>query len=182
MNRCLKVLIRGVIGSIALVSSVFATPLATSPLVSDGDQAKAPAARPKHTPLERMALERLKATHEDLERVRKTRRVLPVLPGMNDYRAIFHAHAEDSSHTGGTRLEMLSEAKKAGVQAIFLTDHHRPPKVFIRDSWRGLREGVLFVPGSEANGFLLYPANSIMEHMNSPAPPLIEATRALAAG
>ena len=80
-----------------------------------------------------------------------------VVPGLNDYRAILHAHAEDSSHTGGTRPEMLSEAKKAGVHAIFLSDHHRPPKDFIRDSWRGLREGVLFVPGSEAHGFLLYP-------------------------
>ncbi len=73
---------------------------------------------------------------------------------------------------------MLSEARKAGVQAIFLSDHHRPPRDFIRDSWRGLREGVLFVPGSEANGFLLYPARSIMQHMNGPTAALIEATRA----
>ncbi len=128
--------------------------------------------------MERMAPARLKATHEDVERIRKARRVLPPLPGLNDYRAIFHAHAEDSSHTGGTRAEMLAEAKKAGVHAIFLSDHHRPPRDFMRDSWRGLREGVLFVPGSEASGFLLYPAGSIMEHMNDPAPALIEATRA----
>ena len=177
MKRCLKALIRGVIGSIATFFSVVAEPLAASAFVPVGAQSTAPAARPKYTPLERMAPERLKATHEDLERIRKTRRVLPAFPGMNDYRAVFHAHAEDSSHTGGTRPEMLSEAKKAGVQAIFLSDHHRPPRDFIRDSWRGLREGVLFVPGSEANGFLLYPAHSIMEHMNAPAPALILATR-----
>ena len=42
---------------------------------------------------------------------------------------------------------------------------------------RGLRDGVLFVPGSEANGFLLYPSHSIMEHMNGPTPALIEAAR-----
>jgi hypothetical protein len=125
-----------------------------------------------------MAPARLKATHEDIERIRKTRRALPTQPGLNDYRAILHAHAEDSSHTGGTRPEMLAEARKAGVQAIFLSDHHRPPRDFIRDSWRGLREGVLFVPGSEANGVLLYPAHSIMEHMNGPTAALIEATRA----
>ena len=74
--------------------------------------------------------------------------------------------------------EMLSEAKKAGVDAILLTDHHRPPRDFISDSWRGLRDGVLFVPGSEAAGFLLYPARSIMNHMNDPTAALIEATRA----
>ena len=101
----------------------------------------------------------------------------PALPGLNDYRAILHAHAEDSSHTGGTRAEMLSEAKNAGVDAIFLSDHHRPPRDFMRDSWRGLRDGVLFVPGSEAGGFLLYPSRSIMEHMNDPTAALIEATR-----
>ncbi len=73
---------------------------------------------------------------------------------------------------------MLSEAKKSGVHAIFLSDHHRPPRDFMRDSWRGPRDGVLFVPGSEASGFLLYPAQSIMEHMNDPTAALIEATRA----
>ena len=132
----------------------------------------------KFTPVERMAPARLKATHDDLERIRKTRRVLAALPGLRDYRAILHAHAEDSDHTGGTRAEMLSEAKKAGVDVILLTDHHRPPRDFMSDSWRGLRDGVLFVPGSEAAGFLLYPARSIMTHMNDPTAALIEATRA----
>ena len=135
-------------------------------------------ARRSYTPVERMMPARLQATHDDVERIRKTRRGLPALPGLNDYRAILHAHAEDSSHTGGTRPEMLSEARKAGVQAIFLSDHHRPPRDFIRDSWRGLHEGVLFVPGSEANGFLLYPIRSIMEQMNGTTAALIEATRA----
>ena len=60
----------------------------------------------------------------------------PERPGLNDYRAILHAHAEDSSHTGGTRPEMLAEAKQVGVHAILLTDHHRPPRDFITQSWR----------------------------------------------
>jgi hypothetical protein len=132
----------------------------------------------KYTPLERMAPARLKAVREDGERIRKARRVLPPLPGFHDYRAILHAHAEDSAHTGGTRAEMLAEAQRAGVNAVLLTDHHRPPADFINQSWRGLREGVLFLPGSEARGFLLYPSRSIMNHMDDPTPALIEATRA----
>ena len=130
------------------------------------------------TPVERMASDRLKATHEDLEQIRKMRRALAPLPGLLDLRGILHAHAEDSDHTGGTRLEMLAEATKAGVDAILLTDHHRPPRDFIDQSWRGLHDGVLFVPGSEAAGFLLYPIRSIMNHMNDATPALIEATRA----
>ncbi len=92
------------------------------------------------------------------------------MPGWNDYRAILHAHAEDSAHTGGTRAEMLAEAKRAGVHAILLTDHHRPPKDFVTDSWRGLRDGVLFLPGSEDRGFLIYPTRSIMDRMNDATP------------
>ena len=71
------------------------------------------------------------------------------LPGLNDYRCILHAHAEDSAHTGGTLPEMLADAKKAGVHAILLTDHYRPPQDFIDGRWRGLNDGVLFIPGSE---------------------------------
>jgi hypothetical protein len=142
------------------------------------DGSDGPSPRRRYTPAERMAPARLKAAHQDAELIRKRRRMLPGLPGLNDYRAILHAHAEDSTHTGGTRPEMQAEARKAGVNAILLTDHHRPPTDFINDSWRGMRDGVLFVPGSEARGFLLYPSRSIMKHMNDPTPALIEATRA----
>ena len=102
---------------------------------------------------------------------------MPPIAGRDDYRAILHAHAEDSAHTGGTRAEMLAEAKRAGVHAILLTDHYRPPRDFITDSWRGLREGVLFIPGSEIRGFLIYPSRSIMARMDDPTPGFIEAVR-----
>lgn len=127
------------------------------------------------TTVQRMAPDRLKATHEDAERIRAGRHDLPNVPGLTDYRAIFHAHAEDSAHTGGTRPEMLAEAKRAGVQAIFLSDHHRPPRDFMTESWRGLHDGVLFVPGSEARGFLLCPGKSVLSRMDDPTPALIEA-------
>src|SRR5689334_16459269 len=84
-----------------------------------------------YTPTQRMQPARLKATHEDVERIKAGRKKVDRLPGLNDYRAILHAHAEDSAHTGGTRPEMLADAKIAGVSAILLTDHHRPPRDFI---------------------------------------------------
>ena len=55
---------------------------------------------------------------------------------------------------------MLEDAKRARVQIIFLSDHFRPPRDFM-DSWRGLHEGVLFVPGSETHGFLVHPEASM---------------------
>lgn len=119
-----------------------------------------------------MALPRLAATHEDVLKLKALRQAVPPLPGFNDYRSILHAHAEDSTHTGGTRPEMLADAKKADVKVIMLTDHFRPPRDFM-DSWRGMKEGVLFVPGSEIRGFLIYPTNSILAKMDSPLPEFI---------
>src|SRR5262245_66639723 len=111
----------------------------------------------KYSNLERLSPDRLAAVHADVERLKPRRIDVPPRPGLNDYRCILHAHAEDSDHTGGTLPEMLADAKKAGVHAILLTDHYRPPADFIDGRWRGLRDGVLFIPGAEARGFLAYP-------------------------
>ncbi len=185
-NRIRPVLSAWICDVVAFVAILAASPVenaargGNTPSVSGSvrDGGDDDGVRRKYTPVERMAAARLKAVHEDVERIRKTRRAPHQLPGLHDYRAILHAHAEDSDHTGGTRQEMLAEARKVGVHAILLTDHHRPPKDFVSDSWRGLHDGVLFLPGSEARGFLLYPTRSIMNHMNDPNPALIEATRA----
>lgn len=122
---------------------------------------------------ERLALPRLQAVHEDVRRLEASHRSLPPLAGLRDYRTVLHAHAEDSAHTGGTRPEMLADSRRAGVQAIFLSDHYRPPRDFITSSWRGQHDGVLFVPGSEERGFLLYPMASIMDRMELPTPEFI---------
>ena len=136
------------------------------------------AAPKRYSSIERMAPARLKAAHDDVARIQQSRRALAPLPGLTDYRAILHAHAEDSAHTGGTRPEMLADARKVGVNLILLTNHFRPPTDFITDSWRGLHEGILFVPGSEDRGFLLLPTRSIVAHMKDPTPSFIETVRA----
>jgi hypothetical protein len=133
-------------------------------LVSAGAAGEPP--RRNYTNVERLSLVRLAAVHADLQNLQTKRVLIPPLPGLNDYRCILHAHAEDSTHTGGTLPEMLADAKKAGVHAILLTDHFRPPRDFIDGRWRGLKEGVLFVPGSEAHGFLIYPMQSILHRMD----------------
>jgi hypothetical protein len=129
----------------------------------------------KYTNVERLALARLKATHEDVTKLRAQRARIALLPGLNDYRCILHAHAEDSDHTGGTLPEMLADAKKAGISAILLTDHFRPPRDFIDGRWRGLKDGVLFIPGSEIRGCLLYPEKSVLDKMDKPFPELLQA-------
>ena len=120
----------------------------------------------KHTNLQRLSPDRLAATHADVQKLAARRVEVPPRPGLSDFRCILDAHAEDSDNTGGTLPEMLADAKKADVHAILLTDHFRPPRDFIDGRWRGLKEGVLFVPGSETHGFLIYPTKSILSRMD----------------
>src|SRR5258707_12205123 len=115
----------------------------------------------KYTSIERLHIERLRAVHADRLRYQHERRSVSLATGYNEYRSVLHAHAEDSTHTGGTRPELLAAAKRAGVSIIMLTDHVRPERDFINDSWRGLRDGVLFIPGAEDQGFLSFPIKSI---------------------
>lgn len=115
----------------------------------------------KYSSIERVQIERLRAVHADRLRFQNERKPVSLATGYNEYRAVLHAHAEDASHTGGTRPELLAAAKRAGVRVIMLTDHIRPERDFINDSWRGFHDGVLFIPGAEDQGFLSFPMKSI---------------------
>ena len=166
--RTLRQLIQTTLGIIPLLC------LVRPALALEGNQ---PPPR-KYSNVERLALPRLQAVHEDVLKLRTQRCQIAPLPDRNDYRCILHAHAEDSDHTGGTLLEMLADAKQAGISAILLTDHFRPPRDFINGRWRGLKDGVLFIPGSEIRGCLLYPEASVLDKMEKPFPELLSAVTA----
>lgn len=112
-----------------------------------------------------MTRAQLAATHASVEQLRRARRTWPRRAGLEDVRCIFHAHAGDSSHTAGTLDEMLQDALRADVRAVFLSDHFRPPRDFM-DSWRLTTNGVVFVPGSETRGFLVSPMGSVLDRMD----------------
>src|SRR5690349_14115309 len=85
----------------------------------------------QYSTIERLKPERLRAVNEDRIKYQRLRRTVPLQMGLGDVKAILHAHAEDSTHTGGTRAELLAAAKRTGVKVVMLTDHVRPPKDFI---------------------------------------------------
>src|SRR5215468_6939402 len=117
----------------------------------------------KYTTIERLQPERLRAVSEDRSRYQKSRHTVSLETGYDDFRGVLHAHAEDSTHTGGTRAELLAAAKSAGVQVVMLTDHVRPPRDFFNADSRGLMDGVLFIPGAESEGFIAFPQHSIIK-------------------
>ena len=133
--------------------------------------------------LKRITPESLAAAHRDVEKLRLNRVSPDRIPkwmdsfGVKDFDAILHVHADDAAHTGGTREELLADCKRAGIDVVMLSDHYRPPRDFM-DSWRGMKDGVLFIPGSEAGGkgVLLYPDSSVMDKMEGEMAPLLEAT------
>ncbi|MBS1812066.1 MAG: histidinol phosphatase [Acidobacteria bacterium] len=131
----------------------------------------------KYTTVERLQPEHLRAVHEDRLRHQQQRKTIKVIKGYNDYRAIMHVHAEDATHTGGTRPELLAACKRTGVNVVMLTNHVRPPVDFITDTWRGLREGVLFIPGAEHEGFLSYPMKSILNRKTNSREEYIQMVR-----
>jgi hypothetical protein len=121
----------------------------------------------RYTTIERLKLERLSSVHADRLRVAAERHSVSLRTGYTDYRAVLHAHAEDSEHTGGTRPELLAAAKSTGVNIVMLSDHVREGRDFISDNWRGMHDGVLFIPGAESEGFLAYPVASIKDEKGS---------------
>ena len=107
----------------------------------------------KYTTLERLETAHLEATHQARLHFAQERKPLPPAGPLHDYRAVIHVHAEDSNHTRGTRAEVLEAAKAVGIQAVMFTDHRGPKP----DTWQGLRDGVLFIPGSEDDHLLRFP-------------------------
>src|SRR5690349_8283391 len=104
-------------------------PVSLLVLASAGAAGETP--RCSYTNVQRLVLARLAAVHADVVKLQSQRIRIPPLPGLHEYRSILHVHAEDSAHTGGTLPEVLADARKAGVHAILLTDHFRPPRDFI---------------------------------------------------
>jgi len=115
--------------------------------------ADAPSPGRKYTTVERMDAAHLEAVHQARLKFAQERKSIPQAGVYNDYRAVLHVHAEDAPHTKGTRAEVLAGAKEAGVQVVMFTDHRGPKP----DTWSGMRDGILFIPGSEDDHLLRYP-------------------------
>lgn len=72
---------------------------------------------------------------------------------LRDFRGIIHCHSLYSHDSKGTYPEILAAAKAAKVDFVVITDH--PPEDRgrpLREGWRGLYDGVLFIQGAELAG------------------------------
>ena len=85
----------------------------TDTLPTYGFKISTPQPKPgrKYTTIERLQPERLRAVSEDRSRYQKSRQMVSIKTGYDDFRGVLHAHAEDSTHTGGTRAELLARCE-----------------------------------------------------------------------
>lgn len=111
---------------------------------------------------ERLRITRLKATHDDLGRLRATHRPLPTAAGFVDLRAVIHAHSSLSHDSKGTLEGMVKGAKEAGVSVIMTSEHPAKDRDVLALGLRGMHSGVLFIPGTEEQNLLTYP--TILKH------------------
>jgi hypothetical protein len=119
--------------------------------------------------IERMGLEKLRATHERVEALKRELRSVTLKSGYDDVRALLHVHSAFSHDSRGTIDEIVAAAKKTGVRVIMFTEHPASHYDYVIDGHQGLKDGVLLIPGAETEGFLAYPKTSIQQQKSSGA-------------
>ena len=111
--------------------------------------------------LEKLKAERLEAVRLSVESLRQQRVDVPRTDGYQEHRANLHVHSHWSHDSVGTIEEIVAAAKRTGTSVVMFSEHPADHYDFFVDGHRGLRDGVLLIPGAEMNGFLAYPTFSL---------------------
>ena len=121
------------------------------------------AAQAQGDAMERMRPEKLRATHERIEALKNERREVSLSSGYDDVRTLLHVHSKLSHDSRGTVDEIVAAAKEADVRVILFSEHPAAHYDFVTDGHRGMKDGVLLIPGAESGGFLAWPKTSIKD-------------------
>lgn len=113
--------------------------------------------------IERMRMERLRATHARVLALQNERVPVELKSGFDDVRSLLHVHSAFSHDSRGTIEEILAAAKATGVRVIMFTEHPADHYDYFKDGHQGVKDGVLLIPGAETGGYLAYPTRSLKE-------------------
>jgi hypothetical protein len=81
---------------------------------------------------------------------------------LNLYRGVMHVHSFWSHDSKGTLADIIPAAEINNIDFIFLTDHPRGNSDTLPRGYNGRYGHVLVVPGSEKQGFDVWPLDSIV--------------------
>ena len=85
----------------------------------------------------------------------------PIIP-LKDYKGVLHSHSYWSHDSRGLLIEILPAAKQAKLDFIFLSDHKRSKLDTFPRGYHGMYEGVLIESGTESNGMMVNPLDSVV--------------------
>jgi hypothetical protein len=111
--------------------------------------------------LTKLKPDKLEATHKAIAAFRSQRQPQPRHGPYQDYRANLHVHSALSHDSRGTVAEIVAAATKVGTSVLMFTEHPSERYDYFVDGHRGMRDGVLLIPGAETNGFLCFPTRSM---------------------
>jgi hypothetical protein len=111
--------------------------------------------------LDRLRPEKLEAVHKAVAELKTQRREVSLRSGYDDVRALLHVHSAFSHDSRGTIEEILAAANETGVRVIMFSEHPASSYDYFTDGHRGVKKGVLLIPGAETEGFLAFPRQSI---------------------
>lgn len=111
--------------------------------------------------LKRLTTERLEAVTNAVTELRAQRKERPRVGPLQDFRANLHVHSKFSHDSRGELADIVIAAKKVGTQVLMFSEHPAAHYDFFTDGHRGIKDGVLLIPGAEMRGFLCYPTQSL---------------------
>ncbi len=111
--------------------------------------------------LARLKMDKLEAVHKAVAELRARRQECPRPGPYKDFRANLHVHSSLSHDSRGTIEEIVAAAKAVGTRVLLFTEHPSEKHDFFKDGHRGVKDGVLLIPGAEMKGFLVYPTHSL---------------------
>src|SRR5260370_23056680 len=110
--------------------------------------------------LARLKPERLEAVRQAVSALRSEWRKLDPAGPYYDFRANLHVHSALSHDSRGTIEEIVAAARAVGTRVLMFTEHPSDRHDYYKDGHRGIKDGVLLIPGAETEGFLAYPTPS----------------------
>lgn len=116
--------------------------------------------------LDRLKKVHLQQLHADVAALQAKRQTVSLKTGFKDIRVIIHCHSFLSHDSRGKIDDMAASAKSVNVRALFVSDHPKSDLDVIANGKHGMVDDVLFVPGSETNGFCIYPGDYKMPPLN----------------
>jgi hypothetical protein len=111
--------------------------------------------------LAKLKPDKLEAVRQAIQALQTQRRKVPQAGPYKEYRANLHVHSALSHDSRGTLTEIVVAARAVGTRVVLFTEHPADHYDFFKDGHRGTRDGVLLIPGAEANGFLIFPTRSL---------------------